>query len=794
MKEIIVISILCVLLSAPFPVFGNDANKICDNQIILYYYFEKPVINEINSGSIIYHRVELKDTFISGNPGCPSLPSRGTKILVPYGSKINNIVITTGEGVSLGSGFNIEPIGQPIPFSEIDNAPPLDNEAIYGSYDIYPGRFFTEVGTYNCKGYEILVGLIHPIQYIPKTGELIYYPFILLSIETVKDEVVNSLYRGIEKDRLQIIDEVDNPFTAYSYELKIQEQTFDYDLLIITTDRFKRGFEPLATAHRANGVNTIIKTLSDIGSKDPADLRDYILYAYNNFGIDYVLLGGDDNIIPVRYLYFGRELQPILGPSDLYYGCLDGTWNKPSISIPLNRDISITDSWVEGTGEGVFSSPIVDSNNYVKGDSSIIWTVVNTETQSGHCNLTFDYPYLDLSDMNWLNFNIRQSRLGYYINDVKIHCSDGREVSFSLRNSNGVYGTGFFPLITTKWTPDHVYLPHFSDSKNFDWKSVDRISFSIDGSHAKEKDTIGIDGLYFSDFCDDFYGEVGDDDLYAEVYVGRACVGNIWEVKNFVSKTVKYMCTEPDDAYLKKALLVGQFVGFGGEADWGGNYTDDIIDGSNDHNYTTVGIPSDKYKIDTLYDRDWKENGWPYPREFPPGYGGWPKRELIKRINKNVHLMDHMGHGKTDMAMDLKNSDVYRLRNNKYFFLYSMTCSAGDFDGRKDCFAEYITVKTRHGAFAAIMNARTGWAAMSTNQSDLRTKDCPAHRFHRQFWDAVFGENKTTIGMANQDSKEDNIYGIDESWMMRATYYQLNLFGDPAVELKLSNSNSIINS
>ncbi|MFC1476143.1 hypothetical protein ACFLQW_03985 [Candidatus Zixiibacteriota bacterium] len=39
------------------------------------------------------------------------------------------------------------------------------------------------------------------------------------------------------------------------------------------------------------------------------------------------------------------------------------------------------------------------------------------------------------------------------------------------------------------------------------------------------------------------------------------------------------------------------------------------------------------------------------------------------------------------------------------------------------------------------------------------------------------------MGRANQDSKEDNLYRIDEP-AMRWSYYQLNLFGDPTVALK----------
>jgi len=783
MKKIIIISIIGILLFTSFSVFA-DTNEKNDGQTTITYSFEKPIIKEIEINGASSHRVEMKDAPNGGNPGEPSLPVRGTKILLPPSKKVDNIEVIPGEMVCLGSGFMVEPVGQPVPLSEIDSAPiPVPDEAIYNSKDPFPGKLFTEVGTYCFRGYEILVLALHPVQYIPATGELFYYPDLRVSVEPIEDDNINPLFRGLEKDKQEIIGKVDNPALAGSYNLNTRHQTLGYDLLIITTESLKDGFEPLALAHNATGVKTVIKTLSDIGSDDAEDIRDYIRDAYTNWGIDYVLLGGDDNVIPARDFYFGRDcnlvFKPILGPSDLYYGGLDGSWNRPSMFKPSNRDISITDPNVDGSGGGIFSDPVVDIKDYVVGDSSMLWTVTTPEAKFGYCNLTFESPYLNLSDMNWLNFKIRSSRHLTCIIGIKIHCSDGNEIYFGINDFNDIINVGFPFFVPKKWVTEHVYLPHFNDAENFNWNSVDHISFEInDGGRAIAEDTIRLDGIHFSDFCDDYYGEPGEDDLYAEVYVGRACVGNSREVNNFVSKTISYMFTSPDDPYLKDALMVGQFTGFGDEANWGGNYTDEIIDGTNNHNYTTVGIPSDEYNINKLYDRDWEENGWPEPI-WGSVEGGWPKDELINRINNNVHLMNHMGHGEKAMAMSLNNLDVYRLKNDKYFFLYSMTCSAGHFDGMRDCFAEFLTVKTGHGAFATIMNARTGWESMSL--SDLGITDGPANRFHRQFWDAVFGENITVISKANQDSKEDNICSI-ENWLMRATYYQLNLFGDPAVD------------
>ncbi|MCD6573922.1 MAG: DUF2341 domain-containing protein, partial [Thermoplasmata archaeon] len=61
-------------------------------------------------------------------------------------------------------------------------------------------------------------------------------------------------------------------------------------------------------------------------------IRNFIKYAYQNWGTEYVLLGGDDSVIPHRgfYGYVNTNNGPVIDndiPADLYYAGLDGTWN-----------------------------------------------------------------------------------------------------------------------------------------------------------------------------------------------------------------------------------------------------------------------------------------------------------------------------------------------------------------------------------------------------------------------------------------------------------------------------------
>lgn len=287
-----------------------------------------------------------------------------------------------------------------------------------------------------------------------------------------------------------------------------------------------------------------------------------------------------------------------------------------------------------------------------------------------------------------------------------------------------------------------------------------------------------LDGPYNSD-GDDKWGEPHDGengsdvDLIADIYVGRACVDNAEDVSNFVQKTVEYLSLPAGNTYLGEATFAGEYLGDFGIASFGGTALNQLINGSTENGVTTVGIPANFYNIDRLYDEL-------YPGFDPgdPWNTGWPKQEIISRINNGVHLINHDGHASYTYNMRMENTDVEALTNDHNFcFIYSQGCMSGGFDNPlgEDCIAETFTVKTTHGAFAGIWNARYGWFWSYSTDGD-------SQRFHRQFWDAVFGENIREIGRANHDSKEDNLFLIQRS-CMRWVYYETNLFGDPAVTI-----------
>ncbi|MBD3258739.1 hypothetical protein GF377_09925 [candidate division GN15 bacterium] len=584
------------------------AGSALSEELTSTYTFEAATVSPLVIDGQNYDRVTMPGAPAGGLAGQPALPSRGANLLLPYGHRVESIEVIPGERISLGFGYSVEPMGRPAKLSAdpAEIVPPTPDPNIYGSSDIFPSATYVDMGTHLLRGYSFLTLRLQPVEFNPSTGELAYYRELTVVLTTEKDARNQSvLLRGLPADEEAVRARVDNRQALNSYASAPRMGGRAYDMLILTTPDLVDRFGPLKDYHDAEGILTEIHTTDELASVTPDAVRDYIRERYLNDGIEYVLIGADDDIIPAVDLYvkswdsWDAEVEYDM-PGDVFYACLDGTWN--------------------------------------------------------------------------------------YDND-------------------GQWG----------------------------------------------EPTDGVDG--------------GDVDLVAEVYVGRASVGSAAEADRFVSKTIQYL--NSSDPYLQRALLVGEHLGFGGVSEYAAATMEELIDGSDANGCTTVGIPSADYEIDELYDRDWQSHDW-------------PSSEFSDRVNQNVHIVNHLGHGSPNYAMKLYNSGVLSsLTNNQQSLVYSQTCLAGHFDGT-DCWAETINIKTDAGAFAVVMNSRYGWGSGGST-------DGPSQRFNREFWDAIYNldENMLSLGKANQDSKEDNLYRIDEA-CMRWCYYELNLFGDPAVEVKQS--------
>lgn len=108
--------------------------------------------------------------------------------------------------------------------------------------------------------------------------------------------------------------------------------------VIITAEALTNAFGAVAQYRRDGGMSSTVVSVEDIlanygGIDTPAKIRAFITDAYEKWGVEYVLLGGDTDTIPARLLFvtqrdeFGEIIAQTYIPSDLYYQCLDGDFD-----------------------------------------------------------------------------------------------------------------------------------------------------------------------------------------------------------------------------------------------------------------------------------------------------------------------------------------------------------------------------------------------------------------------------------------------------------------------------------
>ena len=331
---------------------------------------------------------------------------------------------------------------------------------------------------------------------------------------------------------------------------------------------------------------------------------------------------------------------------------------------------------------------------------------------------------------------------------------DADKIRRFIRDAYRTWGTDYVLLVGDARDPDGI--PH-RGLFNMVYGYVADLDIPADLYYA------ALDGSW-NDDGDSRWGEPHEADLYPEVAVGRVCVNDEWDIWAFTQKATRYQ-ERPVVADCDEVLLVGEFLWPG---TYGGVYKDEIRYGSSAHGYTTAGFP-DRMNITTLYEMD----------------GDWNTGMLISLMENGTNIVNHLGHCNIHHVMKMNPLEISLFDNegldHTLNFVYSQGCYGGSFDNRtiddlytSDCFAEEFVVDDG-GAAAMIANSRYGFGELGgTNGS--------SQYYDREFFDALFGEGIYAIGEANNDSKVDAIWAIDYA-ENRWCYYQLNLFGDPAMQL-----------
>ncbi|MCK4545949.1 MAG: VCBS repeat-containing protein [Candidatus Eisenbacteria sp.] len=284
--------------------------------------------------------LRLPGCVVDAEEGAPRLPLFAYTVAVREGEKVVGVEVMEIVTERIPGHYDILPGGGEIPGATIVRDP-----AIWSGAGPYPEQVVSLGGAGFMGGAQLASVIIHPVQFIPAEGALLFHreirvrmvtapstevgvhsrrsPVCPASSRTVSGRVVPG--RMVEKGLLS------GTFQPTEYP-SLDGSLVEY--LIITVDELAAEFQRLADWKTSCGVPALVKTLPWIeanypGGVDlPEKIRFFIRDAYEMWGTEWVLLGGDVDQIPIRLAHSDYYAPgDWLITCDMYYQCLDGNWN-----------------------------------------------------------------------------------------------------------------------------------------------------------------------------------------------------------------------------------------------------------------------------------------------------------------------------------------------------------------------------------------------------------------------------------------------------------------------------------
>jgi hypothetical protein len=301
-------------------------------------HFAEPAVKGVPGGVL----VTIPGCRSIGNPGEPILPVYPARFLIPPGETVVRVLVEESRLDTLDGAFDVLPMPPQAPIGAAIPPEPVRSEAIYRSSAPVPAVRAALATEQTMDGVRVAFIDVYPCACIPASRAIVFAPSIRVTIETVPAPVqaARAGAARIRRAMHVLTPLVENPDVSPAYlaraaSLEISAPASELaHYVIITSPALAAAFEPLAELETRFGRRTRIVDTDSIaaafpGPDLPAKIRSFITFAYENWQTEYVLLGGDDEIVPHRGLYVknGTYIDPDI-PSDLYYSCLDGTWNS----------------------------------------------------------------------------------------------------------------------------------------------------------------------------------------------------------------------------------------------------------------------------------------------------------------------------------------------------------------------------------------------------------------------------------------------------------------------------------
>lgn len=277
---------------------------------------------------------------------------------------------------------------------------------------IFPSSNVQLVEESKFDGYTVLRFLVCPFVYNAKENSLSLISSMTLNVNLKPMSSFNLEYGDGGENMSELVNSiVVNPQKAEAQAFPVLPDTTisvwkPCKYLIITSSDLADSFKPLASWKTQKGLGAEIVTTDEIIAEYPEkdiqlSIKSYLYDMYKN-GLQYVLLGGDDSIVPVRGCYgkagiYESSREDYKIPTDLYYSCFDGdfSWDansngiygEVSDNISMNPSIFVTRVPVRSIEDvSAFVNKVIDYEKRPNWNNKILMVgnkLSNDDTTSG---------------------------------------------------------------------------------------------------------------------------------------------------------------------------------------------------------------------------------------------------------------------------------------------------------------------------------------------------------------------------------------------------------------------------
>jgi hypothetical protein len=303
-------------------------------------------------------KIEMQGFEYLKQPGRPMLPEKEMLVLLPPGARLLSLEIEGLESKPIRGRFKIAPTPPLLPLAMSDHAfEPLKIEMAkweeayrtsYAADGAYPGETVRIVGTGSLRKYSYVRVAFRPFIYHPASGRLVQHEEALVRINYALPDPAGreALHTAgllsddvADKRAAELFVNYDEMKSAYGSTTS--RTTLDHhDYVIITTSDLAGAITASAfpgwKASLGFDLRTVLTTDPEITGQPGGDLaeriRNFLRANYGPWGIEYVLLVGNYEDIPMRYCYPDPEnhlhdpSNPGVGPgsvpTDHYYADL----------------------------------------------------------------------------------------------------------------------------------------------------------------------------------------------------------------------------------------------------------------------------------------------------------------------------------------------------------------------------------------------------------------------------------------------------------------------------------------